>query len=68
MADISLSAAERLLKKAGAERVSKKAAEEFISLIEDIALDIGREIVEVAEHTGRKTVKEADVKFVEKKL
>ncbi len=61
---ISQLGAEKILKKAGAKRVSDKAAQEFAKLIEHISLNLAREIVDVSEHAGRLTVKEEDVKFV----
>ncbi len=64
---ISILGAEKILKKAGAKRVSSRAAEEFAGLLEHIALLLAREIVDASEHAGRLTVKEEDVKFVMKR-
>lgn len=62
---ISTLAAEKILKKVGAKRVSTKAAEDFAKLIEHVALQIADEIVAVSEHANRMTVKEEDVRFVQ---
>jgi histone H3/H4 len=59
--ELGLSSMYRILKKAGAERVSDESAEELRRVIEDIAL-------EIAKHAGRKTVKAEDVKLATKTL
>ncbi len=63
MARISVSAAERILKMAGAERVSAEAAREFAEVIERIGMEIATGAVELANHAGRRTVKASDVKL-----
>ena len=56
----------RILFKAGAKRVSKDAADEFADIITDIAMEVGKKSVEIAKHSGRKTVQEGDVKLAAK--
>jgi histone H3/H4 len=56
----------RILKKAGADRVSDDAVDEFKSSLDDIGVRIGRQAVELATHAGRKTVKASDVKLAVK--
>jgi len=56
----------RILKKAGADRVSDDAVDEFKSSLDDIGVRIGRQAVELALHAGRKTVKASDVKLAVK--
>jgi DNA-binding protein len=55
-------AMEKLLKKAGAERVSEDAKAKLIEVLEEIAEEIGEKAVRLARHAGRKTVKSADVR------
>jgi histone H3/H4 len=66
--ELGLSSMYRILKKAGAERVSDESAEELRRVIEDIALEIAKNSVEMSKHAGRKTVKAEDVKLATKTL
>jgi len=63
---LPLAAMEKILKKAGAERVSDKAKEALKIVIEDIAEEIGTQAVKLAHHAGRKTVKAGDIKLAAK--
>lgn len=47
----------RILKKDGAERVSRAAAEYFAEAIEDLALEIAKEAVDLAKHGKEKNSK-----------
>jgi|TARA_B100000809_G_scaffold229728_1_gene243569 histone H3/H4 len=66
--ELGLSSMYRILKKAGAERVSNESAEELRRVIEEIALEIAKNSVEMSKHAGRKTVKAEDVKLASKTL
>jgi histone H3/H4 len=63
MPDLPLSPVERLIKKAGADRVSGDASEELAALMEEFALRISREAVKLTTHAGRKTVKGKDIRM-----
>jgi histone H3/H4 len=67
VAELPVAPFERILKKAGAERVSRAAAEYFAEAIEDLALEIAKEAADLAKHAKRKTVKVEDVKLALKK-
>jgi len=65
--DMPLAPLERILKKAGAKRVSKSALVEFAEVIVDHAHDLSAKAAELAEHAGRKTIIGADIKLAKKK-
>lgn len=66
--ELGLSAMYRILKKAGAERVSDESADELRRIIEDIADGIAKTAIDMASHAGRKTVKGEDIKLASKQL
>ena len=64
---LPLLSVEKLIRKAGAYRVSKGAAKELASHLEDVAVEIAREAIILSEHAGRKTVKVEDIKLAQKR-
>ncbi len=67
MSELPLAPIERILKKAGASRVSREACEEFASVIEEITYELAAETAALARHAGRKTVLAKDVKLARRK-
>jgi histone H3/H4 len=63
---LSLSGMEKLLKKAGAERVSDNAKTAFREVLEDIGEQIGKKAIMFANHSKRKTIKSEDIKLANK--
>lgn len=59
---------ERLIKRAGAKRVSQGAAEELAKVMEEKIFDIAKEAAALAKHAGRKTVLADDVRLAYKKF
>ncbi|MCK4310540.1 MAG: NFYB/HAP3 family transcription factor subunit [Methanomicrobia archaeon] len=59
---------DKLIRKAGAGRVSEDAAIALAKILEEEAVDIAREAVALAEHAGRKTVKKEDVELALKRM
>ncbi len=64
--ELGISAMYRILKKAGAERVSDESAEELRGIIEELANNIAKSAVDMASHAGRKTIKAEDIKLAAK--
>jgi len=64
--ELGISAMYRILKKAGAERVSEESAEELRGIIEELANNIAKSAVDMASHAGRKTIKAEDIKLAAK--
>ena len=64
--ELGLSAMYRILKKAGASRVSDESADELRRIIEELAEGIAKSAVEMASHAGRKTIKSEDIKLASK--
>ena len=60
---IALAAMEKILKKAGAQRVSEEAKVALRNVLEDIALEIGEEAIKLSHHAGRKTIKANDIRL-----
>jgi histone H3/H4 len=66
--DLSLAAMHRILKKAGADRVSESACKELAKVLEEIGVKIGGEALDWTNHAARKTVRGKDMKIAAKKV
>jgi len=62
-AELPLAPIDRLVRKAGAGRVSAEASGALRDILEDVAIKVGKVAVEFARHAKRKTVVEDDVKL-----
>ncbi len=58
---------ERIMRQAGAQRVSAEAIERLNEVLTELAMEIARYAVELARHSGRKTIKEGDIKLAAEK-
>jgi len=63
MTEISLSAVERIIKKAGAERISADATETLATLMEEYGAFLSKEAKKMSDHAGRKTLRGSDIKM-----
>jgi histone H3/H4 len=59
---------ERILKKAGAKRVSQDALEEMAKVVEEKIFKIATEASVLARHAGRKTITDEDVRMARRKV
>lgn len=59
---------ERILREAGAKRVSKKARQAFAEYMEELTKALAIEAGEFADHFGRRTITEKDAELAKKRL
>ena len=60
---LPLAPVERVIRDAGADRVSEGASIELAKVLEEFGLEVSREAIELAKHAGRSTVKEEDIRL-----
>jgi len=63
MTELSNAAVERIIKNAGAERVSADATEALAVLMEEHGTFLAKEAKKMADHAGRKTLRGTDVRM-----
>jgi len=54
---------ERIIRNAGADRVSEDAVEELKDAVEDLAAELAADASEMADHAERNTVKKEDIEM-----
>lgn len=54
---------ERIVRKAGADRVAEDAGIELAKVLEEYGLELSREAISLAKHAKRATVKEEDIRL-----
>ncbi len=68
MAEITIQPVRRLIKKAGAKRISDKAAEELAAMLEKRSANLLAEAHKISQHSGRRTVMRKDIKMAKATL
>ncbi len=63
MAELPIAPIKRLLKNAGASRISDDAAVKLAEVLEEYGEDVARNATKLAKHAGRKTVKAEDIEL-----
>jgi histone H3/H4 len=66
MGELQLAPVDRLIRKAGAERVSDAAVKVLADVLEDLAKQITEAAAQCARHAKRKTVTADDIKLAAK--
>ncbi len=65
---LPLASIERIVRKAGVERISREALEEMKKLIEEIATQLAQDSAALAKHAGRKTIRVEDIRLAAGKV
>ncbi len=60
---LPLAPVERIIRKAGAERVGYDASMELAKVLEDYGIEVSREAIMLAKHAKRTTIKEEDIRL-----
>ncbi len=66
--EIKVAPMHKLIKRAGASRVSEESAIALGSALEEIGVKVAREAIDYAKHAGRKTVKARDIEIAAQKV
>ena len=63
MTELSRAAIERIIKKAGADRISADATETLAALMEEYGVFLAKEAKKMSDHAGRKTLRGSDIQI-----
>ncbi len=68
MVELPVAAIDRVIRKSGAKRVSEDAATALAEILEERAMLIAAEASKLAEHAGRRTVRDVDIRLAAKRV
>ncbi len=68
MVDLPIAAVSRIAKKNGAERVGSDAAKAMVEMTEKYIAKLVKKANKLAQHAGRKTIKEEDIDLAAKEV
>lgn len=68
MTEIKVAPMHKLIKRAGASRVSEESAIALGRALEEIGVKVASEAIDYAKHAGRKTVKARDIEIAASKV
>lgn len=66
--DLRLAPMHRIIKKAGADRVSDEAERELREVLDEVGVKIAKDALDFTRHAHRKTVKAEDIQIAVRKL
>lgn len=66
MSELPIAAVDRIIRKAGAGRVSEEAAAELAQVLEEKGIEIAQQAAQFAQHANRKTVVASDIRLAVK--
>ena len=66
--EIKVAPMHKLIKRAGADRVSEESAIALGLALEKIGIKVAKEAIDFAKHSGRKTVKARDIEIAAQKV
>jgi histone H3/H4 len=66
--ELKIAPMHKLIKRAGADRVSEESAIALGKVLEEMGIKIASEAIDYAKHAGRKTVKARDIDIAAQKV
>lgn len=68
MKELPVASVDRIIRNAGADRVSEDAKEALAAILEEYGTRVSAEAIKLCKHAGRKTVKEEDIRLASQRI